>query len=139
MLSNPDSNCFEIVNVAGDGHCLYHSFILCMQLQNPDPHAVRQKLSTYLKTHKTVYTKLFKLDGSTYKDVLSRLRGDWGQEQEIQLLCDAYNVAIAVFVCANTGHSEWRLFVPQEKVLDDFNTIEKRIYIINVDNVHFQS
>ena len=139
MLSNPDSNCFEIVNVAGDGHCLYHSFILCMQLQNPDPHAVRQKLSTYLKTHKTVYTKLFKLDGSTYKDVLSRLRGDWGQEQEIQLLCDAYNVAIAVFVCANTGHSEWRLFVPQEKVLDDFNTFEKRIYIINDDNVHFQS
>lgn len=126
-----------------DGNCLYHSFIGCMKASFKDlpipvtPDELRQELIDFLEANRDLYKEKNEYLFSQIQTVLGRLKWDWGQDEEIQLLCDRYEVAIGVWSTQTDKVWAWNLFMPLNATESSFNNYNRRIFFINYQETHF--
>ena len=96
-------NRFEIVNVPGDGNCLYHSISTALnnyeKTNDSIGESLRIELKDYMNTNEEVCRGIIQKieETNTFEAILSRVsKNEWGETEEIALISKMKDICIFV-------------------------------------------
>jgi hypothetical protein len=137
---------FNLIINAGGGECLYLSFIQghkylksIGRAKVPIPETSKDLRNYLIKTLDNLDIQRF-FGGEEKTDVIkTRLKNDkWGQDEEILLLADTFNICIWIWIPSS---SRWEKFEPRDisRLDGSVDACRKRvIHIYNTTGLHYE-